>query len=890
MAKIYIDNQEYEADERKNILATALSLGFNVPYFCWHPCLNSVGACRQCAVKQYRGPDDENGMIVMSCMTPAADGTRISIDDPEVVHFRSEIIEWLMINHPHDCAVCEEGGECHLQDMTWMTGHTSRRYRGLKRTHRNQYLGSFISHEMNRCIACYRCTRFYRDYAGGHDLDEFGPHNHVYFGRHEDGVLENEFSGNLVEVCPTGVFTDKTLGSQYTRKWDLKTTTGICTHCSLGCNTSPGERRGVLKRVQNRYHGDINGYFLCDRGRFGAGFVNREDRPRQPQLKAEDNGLQPVDSDHARVRLTQMLRGAEGIVGIGSPRASLESNYALRQLVGEDNFATGMAAHEQNLVDTALAQLHANPERIRSLSAAENSDAVLILGEDVTNSAPRLALTLRQTARNAQREAAVAKGVPNWHDRAVRDIAADVHTPVYNITTHATKLDDIACETARLKPASIAGLGFAVAHALDADAPAPTGIDADTQALAENIAATLRDAERPLIVAGSACGDADTLNASGNIAQALGERGGLFLPLPEANSAGLGLMGGMDVESALARINDGDADTLIVLENDLYQHIDQPTVDAALDKADNVVALDHSMQATLTRATAVLPAGSAAESDGTLVNNETRAQRYFQLYVPDEPIKSGWRWLSDMLDMVGQTNWDKLDDVITAMTSDIPALAQAINAAPNASFRESGLRVPRDTHRNSSRTAIYANESVHERRPAADHDSPLSYSMEGWGGQRPGALLPFSWAPGWNSNQQSITRFQDEVAGHLKGGDPGIYLVREADQNRNGYNPANHVDNPAWQAVSLHHIFGSEQISALAPAVAERVPAPYCLVHPEDAEQLELAEGSTLTLTLSGMARTLPVQLRTDLARGSIGVPVNLEGLEGIRLPQELAL
>ena len=111
-----------------------------------------------------------------------------------------------MINHPHDCPVCEEGGECHLQDMTVMTGHVYRRYRFKKRTFRNQYLGPFINHEMNRCIACYRCVRFYRDYAGGRDFDVFAAHDHVYFGRHEDGTLESEFSGNLVEVCPTGVF------------------------------------------------------------------------------------------------------------------------------------------------------------------------------------------------------------------------------------------------------------------------------------------------------------------------------------------------------------------------------------------------------------------------------------------------------------------------------------------------------------------------------------------------------------------------------------------------------------------------------------------------------------------------------------------------------------
>src|SRR5512147_2679935 len=264
MATIIVDNRSYTVDERQNLLAACLGHGLNVPYFCWHPAMGSVGACRQCAVKQFKDDRDQSGRLVMSCMTPAINGTRISIDDPEAKAFRASVIEWLMVNHPHDCPVCDEGGECHLQDMTAMTGHVYRRYRGRKRTWRNQDLGPFVTHEMNRCIQCYRCVRFYRDYAGGRDLDVFGSRDRVYFGRTEDGTLESEFSGNLVEVCPTGVFTDKTLKEHYTRKWDLQTAPSICVHCAVGCNTIAGERSGLLRRILNRYHHAVNGYFLCD--------------------------------------------------------------------------------------------------------------------------------------------------------------------------------------------------------------------------------------------------------------------------------------------------------------------------------------------------------------------------------------------------------------------------------------------------------------------------------------------------------------------------------------------------------------------------------------------------------------------------------------------------
>ena len=158
-----------------------------IPHFCWHDALGSVGACRLCAVRVHDGPEDAVGRIEMACMTPVAEGQRVSVADPEAAEMRKHVIEWLMRSHPHDCAVCEEGGACHLQDMTVASGHHARRYDGPKRTHRNQDLGPLLTHEMNRCIACYRCTRFYRGYAGGRDLDVMGAHDRVYFGRYEDG-------------------------------------------------------------------------------------------------------------------------------------------------------------------------------------------------------------------------------------------------------------------------------------------------------------------------------------------------------------------------------------------------------------------------------------------------------------------------------------------------------------------------------------------------------------------------------------------------------------------------------------------------------------------------------------------------------------------------------
>ena len=537
-----------------------------------------------------------------------------------------------MTNHPHDCPVCEEGGHCHLQDMTVMTGHASRRYRFTKRTHKNQYLGPFINHEMNRCIACYRCVRFYKDYAGGTDLDVYGIAHNVYFGRTADGVLENEFSGNLVEVCPTGVFTDKTHGERYNRKWDMQFSPSICQGCSVGCNTSPGERYGELRRIENRYNGSVNHYFLCDRGRFGYGYVNRKDRPRRPLVRRE-GGLIAVEAGDALARTTQLLKAAHGVIGIGSPRASVESNFALRALVGPKHFHDGHASGEGALVRRVLETLQASPLPAATLRGIEGADAVLVLGEDVTNTAPRVALAVRQSAQGKTAALAAEKHVLDWqaaaradigqHERHVHDwhaagcadIGQQERYPVFIASPAATRLDDIAVAARHGAPADIARLGFAVAHALDAGAPPVEGLDPTTTQLAETIGRALLAAKNPLIVSGTGTGSAAVLQAAANVAFALharGQKGELCLIVPEVNSLGLALLNagqeGRDLDAAFAKVERGEADTLVVLENDLYRRADRARVDALLANV-RLIVLDHQSHATAAKAEVVLSVG-----------------------------------------------------------------------------------------------------------------------------------------------------------------------------------------------------------------------------------------------------------------------------------------
>ena len=872
MAKITLDGQEYEAKAGESLLKTCLSLGLDLPYFCWHPAFGSVGACRQCAVVQYRDDSDTKGRLAMACMTPVVDGLRADLEAPQAREFRAGIIEFLMTNHPHDCPVCEEGGECHLQDMTVMAGHTERHYRGWKRTHRNQYLGPFVNHEMNRCIACYRCVRYYGDYAGGDDLRVFAQRNNVYFGRFEDGALENEFSGNLVEVCPTGVFTDKTFSAHYSRKWDLRYAPSICAHCAVGCNTSPAERLGTLRRIVNRYHGEVNGYFLCDRGRFGYGFVNGERRI----LKAESRG-ETVPPETAVAQLARLANGRA--IGIGSPRASLEANFALRELVGAERYYAGFSRAEAELAAAMLEILRGWPVRSPSLRDIEQADAVLVLGEDATNTAPRVALALRQSARNRALAVAGELGILAWLDTAVREAAQAVKSPLFMATSAPTRLDGVALATFRGTPEDIARLGCAVAHVLDPAAPAvPDWSEADAR-LAETIADALAGAKRPLVVSGMGCGSLAVVRAAANVARALvGRREGqpveLCYAVPECNTLGLAMMDARSVEDAFAAARDGAIGAVIVLENDLYRRAETTAVDEFLGRMKNRVVIEHTRNATTDRADLLLPSGTFAETEGTLVSLEGRAQRFYSVMPPKGEARDAWRWPVAAL----RRDWTNIDAVTAACAAVLPVLAPIVDAAPPAAFRVEGARIPREPARFSGRTAMNANRSPHEPKPPDDADSALSYTMEGAGSGIPPALRPVAWAPRWNSHQQATAKFQDEAGGHLRGGDPGVRLIEPAATPSARWfdeiPPPRQKHESRWRAVALHRIFGGEELSALSPPIMERMPAPCALMHPDDLADLGFPEALTVDLGKPKLA--LPVRPEAGLARGAIGIPAGL--------------
>lgn len=769
MPKIIIDDKEYEVEAGQNLLQAALSQGLNLPYFCWHPAMGSVGACRQCAVTLYQDENDTRGRLNVACMTPVSEGLRASFEAPPETKFREQVIAALMTNHPHDCPVCAEGGDCHLQDMTVMTGHFKRDYPGQKRTFENQYLGPLIKHEMNRCITCYRCVRYYRDYAGGDDLAAMASKNHVYFGRHEDGVLQSPFSGNLVEVCPTGVFTDKVFGEHFSRKWDLQSAPSVCQHCSVGCNISIGERYGSLRRVINRYNSEINGHFICDRGRFGFHYVNSTKRRRNVNV-----GPDKIDVEWGHPKLRENLQASKNLrwVAIGSPLASLEDNHGLKTLVGPENFA-GFTANSQRLANKHL-QLLTECGQL-SLSDIESADAILVVAEPLDTTAPRVTLAIRQALTNKAREKALSLGIPDWQEAAVREILPDNPTPLFLIGTGTTSLSKDAQEHISADVSDSISWISKIAQGINEQAPKVEQQEAEQQESdqeqLQRIVTRLKEAKNPIIVTGWHANNEELLDVCGNLAKSLPqENTKLVVMPPESNAVGLGLLCQDDSSSDLDSLLDSiDEQTgVLLLHSGANTYLNNPEALQRLAKANVLIELGHFESNVSDQAQLRLPITAFSEQSGTLVNYQGRAQAYQPALAVPDGLMSAWKWCHELAGLL-----DRKEQGFVSLQAVRASLVEGFPELDGLWKHSEGTKTARMSPRASGRTAQLANQTVHEPKPVQDTETNLSFSMEGLLPGKEGEL-PYSWRPGWNSNQSSHKFHQLNVP---------VYLVQRNDSD-----------------------------------------------------------------------------------------------------------
>ncbi len=618
MPKLKIDGLEIEVEQKTKVIEAAARLGIIIPRFCYHPGLGSVGACRMCAVKFLEGPVKG---IQMSCMEDARDGMVVSTTDEEAVDFRKHVVEWLMMNHPHDCPVCDEGGHCLLQDLTVAGGHGIRRYLGKKRTYIDQYLGVFVQHEMNRCIQCWRCRRFYQEFAGYRDLGALQIAHHTYFGRAKDGQLESPFSGNIIDICPTGVYTDKP--SRFTgRRWDFERSPSLCIHCSLGCNTVASTRYREMARLEARFSESVNGYFICDRGRYGFYYTNHPERPRRARIGTEDVPLdKAVQTAAEKIFHISQRKGSKAIACLGSMRSSLEIQAMLMKLSGVHGWnepAYFETPSIGNKVKRAVSRL--NKELAVSMREIEKADFIIAVGTDPVNEAPMLALAMRQAFRN---EATIAVLDP----RPVFLPFEFEHLPVAPDNLEL-------CLSALVKGAvdhsAVEKVGKEASRFFD-EIPAEYP-DAALRDRLSKIVQKLRQSRYPVIVCGSSIVREMTPDVAADNALLLKSakgRAGLFYVMPGANAFGAALLApdSGSLMNVIESIEKGSVKALLLVEMDpFWSFPDEERLKQAIQKLELFLVMDYVPSPAARLAHIFMPTRTLFEMETSFVNQEGRIQ------------------------------------------------------------------------------------------------------------------------------------------------------------------------------------------------------------------------------------------------------------------------
>lgn len=339
MPLVYVDGQEIElADhDRLNGIQAAARAGVDVPHYCWHPGLSVVASCRMCLVETGMRNKDTGEVtmlpkLVPACQTPAKDGT-VFITNSDAVHkARAQVEEALLIDHPIDCPICDKAGECYLQDYHFAHGQKERRADIRPFTSRRRDMGDTVTLFVDRCVMCSRCVRFCREISGASELMVINRGSHEEIDVLPGYPLANKLSGNVVDLCPVGALGDKDFLYQQ-RVWFLKRHAGVCTGCATGCSIWAEENQDRLWRLKPRENPHVNGWWMCDEGRYGHHHVHSEARQVGPRRRAADGTMTNVEWATLPDVLTADLTKAGRLAAVLSPHLTVEEAYLLARFI-----------------------------------------------------------------------------------------------------------------------------------------------------------------------------------------------------------------------------------------------------------------------------------------------------------------------------------------------------------------------------------------------------------------------------------------------------------------------------------------------------------------------------------------------------------------------------
>jgi len=623
-----IDDQEVTVPAGTPVLKAAESIGIEIPTLCYYEKLLPLGGCRLCLVEieRMRG-------LQTACTTPVREGMVVHTNTPEVLKTRQGMLEFLLINHPLDCPVCDKGGECTLQDWVFKYGATESRFVEEKRHKRKAHaLSPLIVKDEERCILCRRCVRFLEQWADEAQLDYFERGRQSRVDTFADRPLDSIFSGNILDTCPVGALTSRVSRFQ-ARSWELERTSSICPYCGVGCNITLDVKMNKLRRIGARENADVNDQWLCDKGRFGHAFVHSPNRLKTPLIRRGDE-LEPATWQEALALVSQRLSeiveesGPESVGGIGSTRATNEANYLFQRFM--------RAAVGTNNVDH-IGRVPDGARPLTSLTQVREADVIFLMGVDPAEEAPIVELFIRRAVltrgtkvivANPRRVALNRYGGP-WLAYKPGTEVALLNGLVKRETSNVNETSNVKRETSQVEEI--------------------TGVPKETLQQAVEM---LAQAERALII----YGPASNLQSPISNLQSLTNSAGPFYLAEDCNSLGALEMGvaphllpgrqsltdgkarkrfgkrwgaeppsetGLSADEMLKAATEGTLRALFVMKSDPATQKGKK----ALEKLDFLVVQDLFLTETAKLADVVLPAASFAEAEGTFTNLAGRVQR-----------------------------------------------------------------------------------------------------------------------------------------------------------------------------------------------------------------------------------------------------------------------
>jgi len=668
MVTFTLDGREVTAPQNSMLVDAALEHGdVEIPVFCYEPKIGPpVGACRMCLVEIEGVPKLQAG-----CATPVKDGMVVHTNSPRVKEVQEAVIEFLLINHPLDCPVCDKGGECPLQDKSFGWGSGVSRFVEPKRHFEKPLaLSPLIAIDRERCILCYRCVRFSQEVSEDFQLVLHERASHSFVGTFDGHPYVAPFSGNIIELCPVGALTSRPYRFR-ARPWDIEQSGSICTLCPAQCNVSFSVRDDRVLRVLQRDNDEVDGGWLCDKGRFAYQAIHSDERITQPLLR--DGGeLRPVSWEAAFEAAADALGRARGRVGaLAGGETTSEEGFVLQALMREALGSPDLDSRAGSALDRETQAALDAPELQAAVPDLQYAHAVLVLGCDPLDDAPILDLRIRKGVRH----------------HGVR---------LFTAGARPTALDPGAEATARLAPgaseawlaaldAALAGRGEAevdeLASAAAADGEAVRAIASALSGAGEDI--VILYGER--VVAGPRGAQAARalLNVAARLALAGRDGAGLIQIPAGTNGRGLREAGvlpdagpgltepaspGRDAAAIAAAAAAGELAALYLLHTDPV--LDQPdgaAWEAALAQASSVIAhagfLTDGLRA---HATVVFPAASYAEKEGIVVHPDGRLQRLRRAIGRQGDVHPEWQVLAEISRRLGHDLGVLTSSMVTA--------------------------------------------------------------------------------------------------------------------------------------------------------------------------------------------------------------------------------